>query len=225
MTLWSLFALRIGVLEELGKDCDRAEEMLHCLERHDFQLVEPGRRDGEGVFSYELSRHAKRYGLDGYRASNAEHVKGSIPSRTAPLFRDPYAFLVVPYRVGEGHSVLDSVVRCHAPAARVDALDALRDRVARMGAAARRVSGFSMRVDEVIELTWLRTRAQRRDTRTPRAAPRPGWRRRDARPSPPRCHCRHPGRPRPRCSPSCPSSSPRRPTRLCWSRLCAGTPS
>ena len=96
------FALRLAALENEQRHCQRYQEMWHYLERNDWQVSEPERRDGPddegrepGVFSYELPHEAEDRGFQRYErsAGGPEVAEDSVTSRYGSLFESTEAFV------------------------------------------------------------------------------------------------------------------------------------
>jgi len=97
------WALRLAALENEGRHCQRYQEMWHYLERNDFQISEPDKREGPdaegrepGRFTYELGHEAEDQGFRRYdhSAGGPEIATKSINSRYSSLFETTPRFLM-----------------------------------------------------------------------------------------------------------------------------------
>lgn len=120
--------LRLAALENEGLDCQRYQEMVHYLERVDWQVQEPPRPEGMGVLSYEAGKAAERMEFVRYEGdAGGPKVAHQRTDRAAKMWRSTPAFLFGPSRDEFGpSSMLDSLNRCMEPADRVAELDRIK---------------------------------------------------------------------------------------------------
>jgi TolB-like protein len=160
------FALRLGVLEEQRRDCDRYAEMRHYLDRVAWNVAEPVRKPTDvGVLSYAISQLASAQGLD-QRSDDPrtpEYLKDTLSSRSAMLFRNLSAYVFdgqTHYK--RTHGLLSSLLACYAPRDALRELDGLVTAARAAGVAGVVVdrSGLPLTVEENLQVWWARTRAE-----------------------------------------------------------------
>lgn len=144
------FALRLMVLEDEDRHCQRFEEMLAHLERARWKVRVPERR----AFDEAITRRARRRGFD--RVPDVDLSRGRIFSSTVHFLFD--GELDHPYRSANG--LLASMRRCLSPASQLAELDRLLERAESFGvqtAAYTERPTFTLR--QGLELAWAETHA------------------------------------------------------------------
>lgn len=159
------WAIRLGVLEAEGRECERYAEMRHYLDRVGWKVTEPpGRPKDGGVFGFVVYERAKGRGLDGANVEpgTPEHLRAGIPTRVAGLFRDTPSFVMAEHtQYKRGHGLVSSLLACHAPKAALAEIDGLLAAVRKAGVAGVGVDiRMPLTLEERLELLWARTRAE-----------------------------------------------------------------
>jgi len=160
------WALRLGVLEEQGRECERYAEMRSWLARQAWVVKEPARTAADpGVLSYRILQDAKARGLDlrNEDPKAPEHLKDPLASRSAALFRDLGSYVfgsASAYK--RGHGLVSSLLACHAGAKALTELDALAADARAAGVHDQRYDRNSvLTVGERLSWWWAVTRARR----------------------------------------------------------------
>ncbi len=160
------WVLRLGVLEDLGRECDRYAEMWHYLERNRFVVQEPKRASTDrGVSSYVAMLWAQEYGLDkaNLEPGTPEYRRPAPYTRAAGLVRDLGSFIFNGHsRFKRTNGLLSSMGACHAPAARLGEIDKLLDGARRNGVAAslQRLPHEPLTLEDKLDLFWAETQAE-----------------------------------------------------------------
>ncbi len=159
------WALRISVLEQQGRECDRYGEMRHYLERVGWKIAEPPRKPtDEGVYGYAVGQLAKASGLD-QRADDLklpEYLRDWLPGRVMNLFRNtPTYVLDGASQYKRAHGLISSLLACHGGKEALTEIDGLLASARAAGAGATRVDRSALTLEEHLQLWWTRTRAVR----------------------------------------------------------------
>lgn len=161
------WALRLMVLEDQGRHCERYQEMWTWLDRVDWDVKEPERLPaGGGVFTYVLGKKVKELGFEPlpYDLAKLEVSRESAVSRV--VYRGTPQFVlgsdvVRQHEIGSG--LLGSMRRCFTPAEQLAEVDRMLARVRKHGLE-QQTQGRSLESDwsfeEALELTWIRIRAE-----------------------------------------------------------------
>jgi TolB-like protein len=157
------FALRLSVLEDQGRDCERVQEMERYLDRVDWDVHEPAAAGPQGgVFSWQAQRVAKELGYSRlpYNVPGPERAHDDPSSRGSKLFRSTADFILDEdarnVREVSG-GLVGSIRRCLPASDAAEAIDKVRKKVLAHGqGAAVTKSGppsqFSL--DESLSLLW-----------------------------------------------------------------------
>jgi hypothetical protein len=125
----TLFALRLGILEEQRRDCDRYAEMRHYLERVGWNVAEPPRKPTDvGVLGYAIGKVAQARGLDVRNEDPAtpEYLRPTLPNRVAGLFRNTPTFVFEGESIWKrGHGLMGSLLVCFSGKEALKEIDAL----------------------------------------------------------------------------------------------------
>lgn len=160
------FALRLGALEELRRDCDRYAEMRHYLDRVGWKVSEPPMKPGDvGVLGYTIGVMAKERGLDAalQDMSIPAHLRESLPGRTGALFSSTPAFVLAGDPAFQAtHGVVGALLGCFSTRDALREIDALI--AAARGAGVASVptsrSGNAFSLEDGLQMVWARKRAE-----------------------------------------------------------------
>lgn len=158
------FAIRLGVLEEQGRDCDRYAEMRAYLDRVAWKVAEPPRKETDvGVLGWAIGEAAKARGLDqpNIDPKQPEYLKNTLPTRVADLFRSTSAFMLNGSIHKRSHGMIGSLLACKAPREALQEIDSLiaGARKAGVASAVTDTGGLPLALEDVLQVWWLRTRA------------------------------------------------------------------
>ncbi len=157
--------LRLGVLEDLGRDCDRYAEMRHYLDRVGFAVKPAPYRQGDrGVASHVASLEAKRYGLDkpNLEPGVPDYRRSAPAYRAAGLFTDTENFILDGQtRFKRTNGMLGSMLGCFDPKSRLKKIDELLVGVRAHGqqAAGKRPTD-TLTLEDRLELAWATVQAE-----------------------------------------------------------------
>ncbi|MDP2314254.1 MAG: CsgG/HfaB family protein [Pseudomonadota bacterium] len=158
------YALRLAVLEEQGRDCDRYAEMRTYLDRVGWKVAEPPRKPtDEGVLGWAILQAAKARGLDqpNLDPNVPKHLKSDLPGR-ADVFRDTANFVFNGHSIYQrSHGLLSSLLACYAPREALRELDGLIAGARTVGLAGTVLgrSELPITLEDTLQVWWLRTRA------------------------------------------------------------------
>ncbi len=159
--------LRMMVLENEELHCQRYEEMVHYLERVDWNVTEPPRAEtDEGVWNFVLGKTADAHGFERlpHDVPGPEASHESPRSRAYHLWRNTTNLVIdneAQNWVDDGSGLVASIRGCFEPEDQLHELD-------RVIAAAREHevdsqlqdrAGKGMTLEEALQLQWCRTRA------------------------------------------------------------------
>ena len=131
------FALRLMVLENEDRHCERLAAMKHFLERKDFRVRAPRDRQARRAFDVVVREKAAALGFEPIDRSVATtDAATERPERRAELFQSTYDFILDredanPYTPQSG--VVGSIRRCMKPAEQLEEIDRLLRRVEKAG--------------------------------------------------------------------------------------------
>lgn len=155
--------LRLGVLEDLGRDCERYAEMRHYLDRVGFVVRDPPYRPGDrGVAAHVAGLEAKVYGLDrpNLEPGVPEYRRSAPAHRAAGLFRDTASFILDGQtRFRRTNGLMSSMVACHDPKSRLREIDALLAGVRKAGTAIPSTRD-ALSLEDRLDLAWALTQAE-----------------------------------------------------------------
>jgi TolB-like protein len=122
-------ALRWMVLENEDRHCERLEELMHYLERVDWQVRLPGRTPGGQTLQQRVDAAAEAHGFDrlSSEVATTEAARQSPRARLG-ILESTYAFIVGGDRArphSESSGVIGAIQGCLAPAEQLTRLDAL----------------------------------------------------------------------------------------------------
>lgn len=169
------FALRLAALENEGRHCQRYAEMVHYLERNDWQVSEPARREGPdaegrdpGVFSYELRHEAEDRGFTRYSndADGPEIASSSLSSRYSGRFDSTGEFLfgqkfyeVV--RNDASSALFASLDGCYPPAERLAEIERMHAELGDAGLLDEvHLNDAGVTLEDYLDLYWAYTHAR-----------------------------------------------------------------
>lgn len=161
----ALWLLRLGVLEAVGRDCDRYAEMKAWSERVGWKIVEPQVKDA--AFAYLVMVEAQKRGLDRpigtITAETPEHQRAPIMNQVAGLLRFPVTWIFDEHSAyRRGHGLVDSLLACYADPRALTELDGLRAALQKAGVGNQPISPVDPRtLDDLLQITWVETRAER----------------------------------------------------------------
>ena len=123
------FALRLMVLENEDRHCERLEEMMHYLERVRWQVRLPPKSRAGSPFDRVVMDAAQAHGFDRLTAevATSEAARESPRARLEP-FGSTYAFIVGDDRVrpySESSGVMGAIIGCLPPREQLARLEAL----------------------------------------------------------------------------------------------------
>ncbi len=159
------WALRISILEQQGRECDRYAEMRHYLDRVQWKIAEPPRKPTDvGVYGYAVGQLAIATGLDdrGYDPKLPEHLRDWLPGRVMNLFRDiPSYVFNGANQYKRAHGLISSLLACHSGKEALTEIDGLVASARAAGVSATKVDRSVLNLEEHLQLWWARTRALR----------------------------------------------------------------
>lgn len=123
------FAMRLMVLENEARHCERVDEMMHYLDRVGWQVREPQRGPGERRLRATVRDQAKALEFRRLDSSVAPNdAARQNPGGRVAIFTSTYAFLIGDDRVNphrESSGLAGAIIACHPPKARLQKLEAL----------------------------------------------------------------------------------------------------
>ena len=167
------FALRLAALENEGRDCQRYREMWAHLERVDWQVTEPPKRDGpddQGRKAQGFSGELKWEAVDRSFVRYSGDVEGpkaaskGLNSRYNDVFDSTFEFLT-PLQLstivrGDVHSgLLASLEGCYAPEDRLPEIARLQKAMDSAGLSDEIIRG-GLTVEDFFDLYWAYTHAR-----------------------------------------------------------------
>lgn len=167
------FALRMAALENEGRHCQRYREMWAFLERSEFDIREPARRDtpdDQGrkaqAFPGELKWEASDRGFVPYAndADGPDIASKSLNSRYNDVFDSTFDF-VTPLNLsklvrGDAHSgLLASLEGCYPPAERLAEIDRVAKALEDQGLS-KEMTSTGLSVEDFMDLYWSYTHAR-----------------------------------------------------------------
>ncbi len=159
-------ALRLMVLENEGRHCQRYEEMRHYLDRVRWQVAPPPPRPGDGaVLPIVAAEMAREHGFDRLPADlEAPEAARDAPSARTDLFRSTAAFVVgrMALRWYDADSSLVAAAgECFDAAGQLAAIDDMIEQVRSHGVAQQREFEASggLSLEQALQLAWCRVHA------------------------------------------------------------------